>query len=678
MEIPPWASDIHRATVKAMRQNALNSTDGKLMIQDPKGWRHMNPEWEQAFPHRIEYEIAQELRRESRSDHTGPTPTLDRWMAEGDNAKKPNPFAAEAVDPAGAPKRRMESAQGEYAGAEHRRAFEVPVEFRPKDQFATIRSHIQRTSSTAAENKVFNQTRQNPDTGFWTRDMGDLGTWLDEMTQEGRGAEAAMAKARVERIMGRRKGDTLTEGAKAFNRFASLTTMGLKLTLSPTQIIQQLSQIGAQLTVDPIATGAGVGRASGVAAKAIREGVGKALREGAKPHDIARAFWEGLREPIQEARRGGGMLPNAYTQAMDIADPRHGGPAMRTSRQAVDTAQLPQMTLDSISRAIAYQAAPTHLKHIQSNLRKGGKAAKRGHQDMIDLDLPADMRQAITRGEITPEIRNHVQQRYTAYLNVESGAIEFPRLIGDAGTDPRAMSARQLAGFQFGATRVFHEKVVKPLFRDRDPRALARAIVVATVVGELIERGNEVIPLIGKERKRDRLSYEEIAADLKRGDTESLWRRMGQNIGRSGLSGYGDVVWNIAAAEDSEKRRELEFDLQRKLPPLVMDAYHTLIHGASAAFDPSAEDKIRASAEDGKVDLHLNMKERDRLDVVMRELGRWLQSVAPQINRIKDQVGLRYSEEYRQQEIQKTLKNDLLPRKGRENRLRHIIDLGAK
>jgi hypothetical protein len=676
-EVPEWGQKFYRAVLEGVRRNAENTIDANLMIQDnSRGWRQMNPDAE-VFTHRIEYDRMKRLREQSVEGYQGPTPDLDRWMAEGKNSSKPNPFASEALDPTAAPGRTLEGGPGTYAGAEKARIYDIPLEFMPEDQFATLRSHWRRTSQVAAENKVFNQTKQNPRTGQWTRDAGDLGRIYDRIGQRMGKGDAKTAKERVDRIMERLDSDNLTETAKSVNRAASLWTMATKLGGSVTQILQQSSQLGTQAVVNPGATAVGTGRVIRLAATETAGNVRTALRDGQGIREITRAIADGLTEPARRAREAGAMQPDAYTKSLDLADPHGGSKPMRMARRVTDAAQTAQMTLDSISRAIAYEAAPTHIRAVQEALAKGGRKAEWAQQQMVDLDLPTSVRQAITRGEMTPAIENHFRQRWTAYLNVESGVAEFPRILGESGSDPRFMVARQLAGFQMGQTRAAYEQIVKPTFKGRVAPAL-RYAVIGTVIGELIEQGNENVPLIGKERKQDRKSWDEIASSLESGDSGPLMRRIGQNIGRSGMAGYGDVLVDLASSEPGDERREIEFTLKRLLPPIISDAVVGVSGIVGGLFDPTAEDKVKRSAKEGRVDLHLDMKERDRLDVILREAGTTLRKVAPQINRIQDQLRARFSEDYRNEQIRKTLKNDMTPSKGRENRLKHLIDLGQK
>lgn len=650
---PPWAQELVNAAREATRQNALNMREAGLYIQDQyTGPRMMNPDWDEAFTHSIQPEIAQKLREQSREGYRGPTPELDRWMAEGKNASKPNPFASKAVPEEGPLSGKVQHAEGMYAGAERARVYEVPREFMPKDQYQTLRQHLRRSSLSAAENEVFRQTFTDPETGAVTKSGGDLQRIYDSLAQREGRSRADQAKFRVDRILERNAADKLSETAKSFNRVASAYTIGTKLAGSIIQPVQQLSQLVNQFT-----------------------------QGGAKPvlGGFRDAAMKGFRKALNEARREGSIAPDAYRQSLDLMDERGGSPAMRMTRAGLDVTQKPQSSLDTLSRVVASEGAKYHLESIQKSLRKGGRAAEWAEREMLRLDLPEDYRAEIRSGAPSADAVRMVRQRWTGYTNIESGITEFPRLAGHGITSPRWMWARTLKNFTVAQGRTWAETVLSEASKGNFAPAL-RWAVATTLVGEAVIKTRENTPGLGSGPSRDRVTMDEVIKGLEQEDIGPLARRLGQDINYGGTMGMAGMIPSLAL--DTDNAQSYDRQIRMLLPPILADAY-TLGRGAvSTATTRTAPEVMRDAAKRGQIRMPGPGTPRTRGEIAEKQLGIVLRQILPQFSRNYDAIMARISEDYRQEQIRKTMTQGSdgvpRPRSGQERRRQHLIDLGTR
>lgn len=618
---PAWAAELVQEARNATKQNALNANEANLMIQDNvSGWRQMDATLEDIFSHKIKPEIRDALRAENHPSNKGPTPLTDRWMQE--NPGKPNPFTPKA--PGTEP--RLKSANGMYGEAEQARVYNIPEEFMPDDSYQTLRHHIMRTSVAAAENEVFRQTQTNAKTGFSTKTGGDLQRLYDQIEMR-QGSEAARkAQNRVDRILGRRAGDSLSgksermtkvtnfvertlgksaaslvpEGSKTVNRLNAIAVTGGKLAGSIIQPIQQTSQM-----VNNFIAG------------------GKSpLVQGLK--EVARL---GRKEAIDISRKRGDILPDSYRQSLDLGDDSGGSLPTRVARAGVDITQIPQSYLDTTFRAVASHGADVHLKQITDSLKAGGRKAAWAHREMIRLDIPADYRASLSRGIVPPEVTNYVRQRWTASVNIEAGVTEFPRIYREGATSPAAAPLRSLKSFQISQGRWFAENVVKEAMHGNMKPAL-RWAVASTVLGEIM---GEVRAKTGGPIK-GRKDLEEIASDLSRGEFGSFGRRFGQDLMMGGAPGF---VGPIAAyAMDTEQPDEAI--VQLIAPVLASDAYQVAKGVRQGVKTNTIQETMVNGAMKGRLVTPKIGTPQDRTDAMAKSLGQALMKILPQVRKNMD------------------------------------------
>lgn len=588
---PPWAQSFVDAVREGNKQNAENFNASKSLIQDPvKGWRQMNPAWDEAFTHKIDPTVKQEWIQENRPGYTGPTPWNDLWAKANPGSPNPMEWSPEDSGP------RVENSGGFYAGSEKPRTFNVPEEMRPKDAYSAVQNHWRRTSLVAAENEIFKQTRQNPKTGFWAKDAGDLQKIYDRISNSDKRGNAAaeQAKFRVDRILERNPQDVQSETSRGFNRLASIGTGLSKLAGSVMQIAQQTTQ----------------GR------NAFAE-TGSSYFKGLADYIGGRS------ESVERGRMSGAIEQEALLRSLDFIDDSGGGRLYHAGRATLGLTQAPQSFLDLQSRAITADTAPYFQQDVLNGFKSGGKAATKAERVLNRYDMPEQYKVEFRNGTPSADASQMFQQRLVGFTNVRAGVTEFPRIAGDVLTSPGTRWLRSLKTYQIGDAMFF---IKAPLTEAANGNfaPLARYIAASTVIGELYRGAGNVV---GKPVKLGP-SWE----DINKKDGMEWVGAVGKHLGADAMMGGSPgFTGPLIAALRSGSTNGFDNWVRTFLPPAVSDILTTGDEAWKSGTRQTRQRSMQEGAAKGELRNPSPSMPRNRSDAWIKGAKETLKRLFPQI-----------------------------------------------